>query len=630
MFNPGARWWDADEDSVAQKVFDYVSEVESAQSGLFDRFVKLAALYDPYDDSSNMGYWPRGSAPWGGPDGIVSENLIASNVDTVAAEISATNVRARFMTDDADWSTQRRARHMEFYAEALCKTMDIDSRHRDQFKIGALKGTGLVKVWVDWAEKRPRAEVLPPDDIIVDEQEVRAGEPLQMHERAFVGREVLRAAYPEKSLEIDRAQNDSGSRWTTWANYRPIDRDELVVIESYRLPVGERGSEHFVKGRHTVCIDGTPIVDEEWLEDFFPYSVFRWSRRPRKWYGIGLAERISGHQRRKNKLSWQIDRQLDQHAVPTTYVGAADANLAVKSTNRIGTIAVVKGNPPVTVIPQAVSAETYRRDEQITDRAYEETGLSRMAATSRKPPGLDSGVALREYRDQRSTRFALPEKGFEQAKLDIVWLLMWACKQLGDDAPVMTRKTRYGKKKLRWSDVDLGEVRLQLAAASDLARTPAGRTQLALEWAQAGVISQDEARRLMRHPDTERAMSLYTAALENLEATLEDILDGEEGIVPEPYQNLKMGIWRFQQGYLKAQQDGAPEEILDNIQLWIVQAAWMLDMAEQPMAPQQGAMPMEGVAGPPELLPGGLPQGPPQGPAPQSALAPEAMNLIAQ
>jgi hypothetical protein len=623
----GSQWWAADEHEVAGRVFAYVSEVDRSQWYLFDRFVKLAALYDPYDTSNGHGYLP--SSPWSGPDGIVSENLIASNVDTVYAELAATDVRARFMTDGADWEQQRTAREMGYYAEGVCKQLDVDIKHKLGFKDGSLKGTGLVKVYVDWVAKRPRVEWVLVDDIVVDEGEVRGGEPLQMHERIFVDREVLRGKYPDREVEISQAQTGEG--WRDWAGYHPIERDELVVIESWRLPVGVRGTEYYKPGLHTVCIDGLALVHEEYHEDFFPFAVFRWSMRPRGWYGIGLGERISPHQRRKNKLAWQIDAGIDRWASPTTYVGMADANLAVKTTNRIGTVAVVKGGPPVTVMPPAVSPEVYARDEALTEKGFEETGLSRMAATSRRPPGVNSGVALREYRDQRSQRFSQQEKGFEQFKLDIVWLLMWCCKELGDDAPVVTRRTRFGTKKIRWADVDMGEVKVQLQAASNLARTPAGRTQLVMDWAQAGIISVDEVRRLIGHPDIEKTWSTYTAALENIERMLDEVLDGATDVVPEPMHNLKLAAWRFQQEYNLVQMNGAPEEVLDALHAFITQAEWMLELLE---APPPMAMPPGEMVGPdtggPALPPGPMPAGPPQGPPPQSALAPEAMNLIAR
>lgn len=601
------QWWLAEEDEVHSLVIAYVGEVERVQSDIYERFLRLAILYDPN----------AGGAMHGGTDRQqVTENVIASNVDTVHAVIAATEVRARFMTDDGDWSTQRTARHLEWYAEGIAKLLGIGQTCPRAFKDGALKGIGLAKVYAD-EFKRICVERTLVDDIIVDDGEVRAGSPRQMHHRLFVDREVLRAKFPDKGAEIDRAQKGIGRSWRFWADYRPIERDEVVCIESWRLPIGVEGEEGYKAGRRTITIDGADLVDDPWTKDHFPFARFAWSERIVGWYAIGLAERIAGHQRAINKINWQTDRQLDQLAVPTTYVRLADANLAVRTTNRAGTIVPVKGDYPHTVIPPAVSGETYQRHSTLKDSAFEESGVSRMAAQSKKPAGLDSGVALREHRDQTTQRFAQQEKGYEQFVLDTIWLALECAKELGADAPIIVRKAKQGPKRIPWAQVDMGEVKVQIAAASALSRTPAGRLQTVLEWAQAGVVSQDEARRLMQHPDLERAMSLYTAAVEDVERCIEEILDGHV-LVPEPYQNVKMIIWRGQMSYLKARDDGAPEHVLENLRQFIVQAAYISTQSE--MAPAQPMLP----AAPGAELPGQAPPmdpsmaaeavGPPMGP----------------
>jgi hypothetical protein len=43
-----------------------------------------------------------------------------------------------------------------------------------------------------------------------------------------------------------------------------------------------------------------------------------------------------------------------------------------------------------------------------------------MVTHGAKPAGIDSGVALREYKDQTTQRFAQQEKSFEQLVLDTI------------------------------------------------------------------------------------------------------------------------------------------------------------------------------------------------------------------
>lgn len=609
------HWFHAEEGLVHAQVFDYVASVERAQWDTFDRFVKLEVLYDPNS--------PAGAGSGGGSDtpGLVIENVIASCVDTVTASIAATDVRPRFMTDDGGWSTQRTAKRLEWYAEGLGKLLKIAEACQRAFKSAAKKGTGIVKAYVDQFGE-VKVEHVRIDDLIVDEAECRNGAtPRQMHRRMTnVDREELKSMFPDSADKIEQAQTGRGWSRGTWAGYRPLVDDELVVIESHKLPIGRKGKDGYQPGRHTITIDGHDLLDEEWHKPFFPYVAVTWSEREGGFYGISLSEGIAGIQRALNKRNLQIDRNLDQYAFPTTYVSMADAGLAVQTINRAGSIVPIKGERPLTVIPTAVSPEVYQNRNDMKGAAYENSGVSRMASQAVKPAGIDSGVAMREYRDQTTQRFAMQEKAFETLVLDVYWLVLDCCKDLGDDAPVIMRKARFGAKRLNWKDVDMQDVRVQIAAASTLGRGPAGRAQTAIEWAQAGLITPDEFRDLTEHPDLERTLSRYTEAMRAAEEDIEAIEDGYV-VSPEPFGSLDMMIRVGTVAYLRNRRVGdadgddvCPEEILESIRDYVVLAAHMQAPPEMP-----GAMP----AGP-----GAMPD-PAMAQQPVAALAPQAMELRA-
>jgi hypothetical protein len=610
------RWSNADKGDVHKVVFRYVEQVERQQFDLFNRFVQLEHLYDPNCPDAPGVYVDEADGI-----GLVIENVIASNVDTVTAAIAATEVRPRFMTDDGDWSVQRTATRLEWYAEGLGKLLGVAKKCELAFKEAAKKGTGLLKIYIGGFDE-VQVEHVRIDDIIVDEAECRSGgTPRQMHQRMCnADREELKARFPDFAAEIDRAQ--TGRSWGNyrWAGYRPIDDNSLVAIESWKLPIGREGYDGYRPGRHTITIDGCDLLDEEWHKPFFPFACMVWSERSAGWYGISLAERIAGIQRALNKRNWQIDRNLDHYAVPVTYVDMADANLAIQSISRIGTVCVVKGARPTTVTPQANSPEVYQNRQDMKAAASEDSGVSRMASQAVKPAGIDSGVAMREYRDQTTQRFAIQEKAFEQFVLDTHWHILDCCKDLGADAPVVTRKAKFGARKIAWSDVDMRDVRVQIAAASTLSRTPSGRYQTALEWAQAGVISTDEWRRLTKHPDLDHILSLYTQGMESVERDIEAIEDGHI-VVPEPFGNLQLMVRMGQMAYLKDRDLQAPEEVLEALRQYAVLAAHMLNSA---------AANQNGTPGSATLPPG---TEPPPGAGnevpPVAALSPQAMMLKA-
>jgi hypothetical protein len=593
------QWHRLPKGEAHQLVTEHVQNVERLQFDIFDRFVKLAALYDP-----NTGAASSESL------GFVSENVVASNVDTVQATIATAEIRARFMTDGGDWGQQRTARHLEWYAEGLTKLHDVDAKCATAFGKGpGVRGTGVIYVDLNAKKDGFVVEHVLADDIIADNRELRGGGKLrQLHRRQIVDRDDLIAQFPKFETEIEHAYT---ARTGMWAGYRPVGENQIVTLHSWHLGAKSK----------TITIDGCTLLDEKYDEECFPFARIVWSERDESWYGIGLAERIMGHQRVLNKSNWQIDRLVERSAVPTTFVRQVDAKLAAKEVNRAGSMAVYHGDAPITPTPPAISPEVYKRVADVKSSASEESGVSRMAAHGTKPAGLDSGAALREHRDQTTQRFATQEKAYERFKLDVVLLMLGCCKRLGKNAPVINRRTRFGAKRIPWAKVDMGDVKVQIAAASNLSRTPAGRTQLVLELAQGGIISQDSAKRLLRHPDVERELSLYTAAIENIEKCFDEIADGAV-VMPEPFMNLKLAVWRGQQQYLTWRDDGAPERVLEALRQFVVQAAHM-SAPPAPPAVAPGAPAVDPMMADP------MAAGVPMGPAPVAALAPQAMELRA-
>jgi hypothetical protein len=608
-------WYQAgvEEGTRHQKIFEHVSQVESDQSDLFERFVQYAVLYDPHDRQGRELFL-------GAAMGQVYENVCATGVDSITAIIARQKPIPRFITEGGDWTAQRTAKQLEHYAKGLSKKLKLHTKCQRAFKDAAIKGTGLLKV-SEGGPLKVRVERVPVDEIIVDEGECIAGEIRQLHQRKIVNRTVLAAEFPEHEDEIYAAEQTSDAG-RYWADYRPLDRDQIVIIESWYLPTDDGAP-----GRHCISLENADLLDEEWTKPFFPFVRFVFSERSHGWYGISLIERIAGHQRVVNKRHLQIDRTIDHHAFPTTWVQQADAALAVKSVNRFGTLGVYKASKPETVQARDVSREIREHLAETKAGAYEEAAISKMTATASKPAGLDSGAALREYRDATTERYALIEQAYEEMFLDVIMLVLDVCKDLGKRAPEITHTSKFGPRVIKWRDVDMKDVAVQIAAANNLSDTPAGRKQAVIEWAQAGIISTDDARRLLNHPDLERAMSLYTAALEDIERTIEELLDGET-LVPEPYQNLKMGVWRTQMAYLKAIGDGAPEEILEGLRTWIVQAAHLVAPPPQPAPAGMGPQPVQTPLGP--VMPPAGPMDPSLGPPmapPQAAFSPQAMTV---
>lgn len=605
------NWWNAPAGKVNTFAIPYVRTVENVQAETFDKFVKLAAAYDTNPRTNRYTNARDMATRLGRAKAIVTENLIATNVDTVAANVADSDVRVRVQTDGATWSAQRRAKWLERYGEKLAKLHDVGQKCRTGFKAGAaIKGTGVNKVWIDQFDQI-RVDPVPIDNVVVDELECRDGNPRHLHYRDFVDRDELMAQFPDFADKIERAQREGN--WRLWAGYRPIQSNEVVVIESWRLPIGPKDHPHHVPGRHTIVIDGVDLLDEVYEKPRFPFSKMVWNAPIWGFYGISLAERLMPHQNLLNRRNYQVNRSLDLKADPVTYVHQADQNIAVRTVNQLGAIAVYRGpKPPETVDHQAVGAETYRDRDQIPVRAANEAGVNAAMTNGGVPAGIETGAGVREVRTTRTQRFSIQEGAFEQFWLDTLWLIFDCCKDLGlrGKAPDVMYTSEYGSRRIKWGDVDMGDLKVQLATASTLSDTPAGRQQRITELTAAGIITVDESRELMEHPDITSILSLYNSTLEAARDHVERILDGEH-VTPTPYMNLDVCVKVAQQTYNKIDigedRGGAPEDVLEALSDFIAIAAAMLNPPQVPGAPtDQTAMP----AGP------GMPAGPSSAPTP--------------
>lgn len=617
-----AAWWSAEKNDAHRKTIPFVQRAEDELGDIFTRLFRLESLYDPNNPDAEPHIHDR-----------VTENAIASNVDSVTAVVASVDIRPRYMTDGADWKQQRTARRLEWYSEDLGIRYDVLPKCRKAFKEAAKKGNGFVKVHQVFDE--PRVEHVLVENIVVPPEECRDGrEPRQLHQWDYVDADELEARFPDAAIEIEQALKSGRRRRGSYS--RNLFSNDVECLWSWRLPVGVKGRPGYKPGRVTFVIQNKTLVDKEWDKPYFPFSMIAWSDRPNSFYGISGAERIMGIQRALNKNNWHIEKGNDNVVSPPIYVRPADSNIGAK-TNRVNGYTIYRADTPQTVQHQAVSNETYNRNKTLKESAQYEFGQTSMATHGAKPPGIDSGVAMREYKDQTTQRFASQEIGFEHLVLWSHYLLIDVCKDLGAKAPKVTRRSRFGKEVVTWKDVDMGDVRVQIKASANLNRTPAGRMQMVIEFAQAGIITTDEARRLIQHPDLESELSLYSAALEDVESSLDAIADGKV-VMPEPFTNLEIAKWRGQNEYLKWLHDGAPEDILESLRQYVVQAAYLIsqkqavnsNMAMPGAAP--GADTGMAPPGPGDIPPGvdvsgGAP--PPGAGQPTAALSQQAMMLRA-
>jgi hypothetical protein len=258
--------------------------------------------------------------------------------------------------------------------------------------------------------------------------------------------------------------------------------------------------------------------------------------------------------------------------------------------------------------------------DRLVNQAYEMTGISQLSAQSKKPVGLESGRALREFSDIESERFMVVGQAYEDVFIDLSKQLIALVKDAtedGEEYMSISFTANSGVEKIEWADVNMEEDEyvMRIQPIGSLPQTPAAKLASVTEMHMNGMFTKEEAHQLLEFPDLDRSNKLKNAHIELIDKTIDDMIDKKKYRSPEPYGLSEAGVERVQQSYNLGKLEGVPEERLELLRRWIAQAVSLMDKAQTPQPPE-AMMGMEmppGLPGMPQGMPPGMPPGLPPG-----------------
>jgi hypothetical protein len=538
----------------------------------------------------------------------VTYNVVKSCANTATAKIAKNRPRPLFLTSGADFEMQERAEKLTKYIDGTFTATDIYQVGQRVFKDACITGTGAMRI----LEKRGQVAVerVLVGELRVDPIEALHGTPKTLYQVRVVAKDVLMSMCKDDPAKQHAILMAPCAQSVSRNPSRTVDMVE--VIEAWHLP-DEDGNG----GAHAIAIEDLTLVFEPYTKDYFPFVFFRWEDPIEGFWGTGLAEELAGIQAEINKLLRNI--QLSQKLAAGLRIAIEKGSqINPKSiTNEIGSVIEYVGTPPTPLIWNAMSAEVYAHLERLYQRAYEITGISMLSAQSKKPAGLDSGVALREFQDIESERFVLVGQRWESFFLQATRIIVDISKDLfkkNKKLSVKVKNIRFVET-VPWKDVDMDEDKYEMTVfpTSALPTTPAGRLQTITEMMANGLLSQEEGKSLLEFPDLQSTMQQVTAPYRVIQKLVGHFLKGGKFVGPEPFMDLEGAKKTMQYAYLWAKTEDYPEERLKNMILFMESCDDMIKEAK--MQAEQAAMEAQAAAaGPPPGEapapdPGGLPPG---------------------
>lgn len=610
----GTYWWREDDQlKLAAALKRSADRMRDQSAARFAKMTLHARLYGNFDQ---VGFTPgdylRGAGgvlPFASETNQISFNAVAACIDTLTAKVAKNRPRPSYQTFDGEWRLQRKALKLDVFTQGVFHEGRIYEHGARVFVDAAKFGTGALKALE--REGRICFERTLVSELRVDDLDGVHGTPRQLLQVKPFPREVALALWgkAEKAKEailqakpLDTESSGSG--------------DLIEVREAWHLRAGKDATD----GKHVIALDNAVLFEEGWTKDYFPFAFIRYVSRDCGFWGQGMAERLTGIQLEINRLLTSIREAMRLMPGRVLVERSAKVNKGHIRGGQTGGIDVLEYSQtkPEFWVPNAVSPESFAQLDRLWQRAFEQEGISMLEASSKKPAGLDSGKALREYEDINDGRFAIVGQAYEQLFVDAgriaIDLARQLAKEKGDYEAVAVIKKAIAP--VKWSEVNLDEDKYQAQAypVSSLPSTPAYRRQEVDEWIQRGWVSPEEAPRLMNMPDIDRTGSLMTAALDAVDDCIDKLLNGEDAPPADESMGFELAVSRGTMAMLRARVQGAPASIVKSLDDWIAAAA---DGVPAPAPAQTSALPpalppgapMEPTAGPGAPMPaaGGLP-----------------------
>lgn len=544
--NGKRRWWKMTGAECANAIGSNVKFLQDAQKRRINQQAINHGLYGNRrltgtQAQARMQMMSQQSASRGS---LISYNMVQSIVDTGTSLIGETKPRPYFLTSGGNYKQQRKAKRLNKYWDGVAYENKLTDIGPQMFRDCAIDGDGLIYAYVKHG--RVCLEGVSCMEIWVDEEEGQYGKPRTLYRARVVDREELEAEFadkPELVAEIRRVAQAPNP-----ASPQTIS-DLVSIVECWKL--GHEGEDgEFTGGKYGIALmGGTGCMLElaDWPHPFFPFTKMPWCPPPTGcgYWGQGLAEQLQGEQIELNKELQLIQRSMHLAGNLLVWLKTGSKVVKEKISNEIGSV-LTGTEKPEFFCPEPIHPVFFQNVDRIIERGYRKAGYSEMSSSAKKPPGLDSGAALREFENVESERHKYTQRQYSAAHVqlaEIVIALSIEAANLGKlEAVRVPGKQAFDsidfKEDLK--GLKRSEYTLQCFSISSLPREPAARLQTIQELIQAGAVSLRHGMKLLDFPDLDSEMTMLTAQETLIERNLSSIVDDGVYISPEPTDDLPL------------------------------------------------------------------------------------------
>ena len=434
----------------------------------------------------------------------VQENVIRSCIDTLTSKIASQKVRPFINTVNGTFKQLQIAKQAQDFFDSLYDEQNINKIVSDAFRDACVFDRGII--YVDTADKK--VYKVFPWQVYVDPREASYNRLTQITWK--------QEQFPISLLPIK------------------VDNDEMETVTYYQY-------WDLNKGKHYFWIPELDKYEEEkWDGGCLPFLFLNYTSPVKATTSQSVVDLLYGIQMEIDCLLNKV-KDASQLCSPMQYFVPEGSNIkANKLTNRVGEVYTYSMPPNVTASPITVSTTPFmdpqwmQTVETLKQHAYEMVGISQLSATSQKPQGLNSGVALNTIEDIESDRFETQLNSVIHIYIDLAKLMIQLFPPEEDILPRNRMRSN-----IKWADIVQArdEICIQFSAADKLSNDPSTKLQQLQALYAAGLIPQSHIAKLMEIPDIDDGYNLATNSIKAVYAVIDDCIEYGNFDVPDYIPN---------------------------------------------------------------------------------------------
>lgn len=440
-------------------------------------------------------------------------NVIKSVIDTLTSKIAAQKPRPVFNPVNGLYKTRQIVKSIQTYFDNVYEKCNIHEIMVDAFRDACIFGKGYAFV-------NPityKITSLKPHTVAYLNSESKYDAPKRLL--------IKYRTFPSNRLKDYGLEAPNKSQYVTLWHYIDVDKHQQeLFINAKSVKVMKYDA------------DILPIV-----ELYYNKPVFGGNTAP------SIVQELDGIQTQIDVINAKISACAQLSPANTTYV-IEGSNLTVNDIDsRTGKVFGVRmppgtNTPPVVnVAPPVFDNQWLNLLEYYVKQAYEITGVSQLSAQSKKPSGVDSGIALQTIVDVESDRLETAMNHYIQSYTDLARLIIDI---LPDNEEILPQSMNTST--MKWKDVksQIDLFKVQFSSATWLSTNPSEKIKQIMQYSQIGLIPQNQIAKYMDLPDLNDINSGLSAAIDGVEQCIQRAIEYEEYDIPEfvNYKDLAQAI----------------------------------------------------------------------------------------